>query len=42
VTLVVRDHGPRQADIVADQIRTFGLQPHLHRRADLGALPALT
>jgi hypothetical protein len=24
VTLVVRDHGPRQADIIADQIRTFG------------------
>ena len=24
VTLVVRDHGFRQADIIADQIRTFG------------------
>ena len=24
VTLVVRDHGPGQADIIADQIRTFG------------------
>ena len=24
VTLVVRDHGPRRADILRDQIRTFG------------------
>jgi len=24
VTFVVRDHGPGRADILADQIRTFG------------------